>query len=103
MTDEERSLIQDLDKCDFGEIHTMHKAKVEARKNMSKEEKLVCNIQFLMVENAITDSFRFLIVHLTGVERGQPENPRQVRVLSARPPQRAHWQLQARTAGPLSR
>lgn len=41
MTHEERSLIQELDKCDFGEIHAMHKAKVEARKNMTKEEKLV--------------------------------------------------------------
>uniref|UniRef100_A0A3Q4HZB9 DNA topoisomerase n=1 Tax=Neolamprologus brichardi TaxID=32507 RepID=A0A3Q4HZB9_NEOBR len=41
MTHEERSLIQDLDKCNFGEIHAMHKAKTEARKNMSKEEKKV--------------------------------------------------------------
>lgn len=41
MTHEERSLIKDLEKCDFGEIHSMHKAKVEARKNMSKEEKQV--------------------------------------------------------------
>lgn len=41
MTHEERSLIQDFEKCDFGEIHAMHKAKVEARKNMTKEEKLV--------------------------------------------------------------
>ncbi|KAA8590439.1 hypothetical protein FQN60_014373 [Etheostoma spectabile] len=28
MTHEERSLIKDLDKCDFGEIHAMHKAKI---------------------------------------------------------------------------
>lgn len=41
MTHEERALIQDLEKCDFGEINAMHKAKVEARKNMTKEEKLV--------------------------------------------------------------
>lgn len=41
MTHKERSQIQDLDKCDFGEMHTMHKVKVEARKNMTKEEKLV--------------------------------------------------------------
>lgn len=41
MTHEERSLIQNLDKCDFGEMHAMHKAKVEARKSMTKEEKLV--------------------------------------------------------------
>lgn len=42
MTNEERALIKDLEKCDFGEIHAMHKAKVEARRNMTKEEKLVC-------------------------------------------------------------
>lgn len=41
MTNEERKLIKDLDKCDFGEIHAMHKAKVEARKQLTKEEKLV--------------------------------------------------------------
>ena len=41
MTHEERLLIQDLEKCDFGALHAMHKAKVEARKNMTKEEKLV--------------------------------------------------------------
>lgn len=75
MTDEERSLIQELDKCDFGEIHAMHKAKVEARKNMSKEEKLVCNIQFRKV-NVIMESFRYVIDHFTGVKRGQSENPR---------------------------
>lgn len=61
MTDEERLLIQELDKCDFGEIHAMHKAKVEARKSMSKEEKLVCNIQFIKVKNVIMDSFRFIM------------------------------------------
>jgi len=44
MTPKERSLIEDLDKCDFGEINTMHKAKVEARKNMTKEEKKVSSI-----------------------------------------------------------
>uniref|UniRef100_A0A673FZR1 Zgc:173742 n=1 Tax=Sinocyclocheilus rhinocerous TaxID=307959 RepID=A0A673FZR1_9TELE len=41
MTLEERQLIMDLNKCDFGELHAMHKKKVEARKNLSKEEKLV--------------------------------------------------------------
>ncbi|XP_062860294.1 DNA topoisomerase I, mitochondrial [Trichomycterus rosablanca] len=41
MTLEERMLITDLNKCDFGELHVMHRQKVEARKNMSKEEKLV--------------------------------------------------------------
>ena len=41
MSSEERLLIQDLNKCDFGELHAMHREKVEARKNLSKEEKLV--------------------------------------------------------------
>ncbi|XP_050990379.1 DNA topoisomerase I, mitochondrial [Labeo rohita] len=41
MTLEERQLIMDLNKCDFGELHAFHKQKVEARKNLSKEEKLV--------------------------------------------------------------
>lgn len=41
MTLEEKQLIMDLNKCDFGELHAMHKQKVETRKNMSKEEKLV--------------------------------------------------------------
>uniref|UniRef100_A0AAR2M0P0 DNA topoisomerase I n=1 Tax=Pygocentrus nattereri TaxID=42514 RepID=A0AAR2M0P0_PYGNA len=41
MTLEERMLITDLNKCDFGELHAMHKQKVEARKNLSKEEKQI--------------------------------------------------------------
>lgn len=70
MTDDERALIQDLDKCDFGEIHAMHKAKVEARKSMSKDEKLVCNIQFIMLKNVIINSCSFIIVRFIGFERG---------------------------------
>ncbi|XP_036440551.1 DNA topoisomerase I, mitochondrial [Colossoma macropomum] len=41
MTLEERMLITDLNKCDFGELHAMHRQKVEARKNLSKEEKQI--------------------------------------------------------------
>ncbi|MCJ8733214.1 hypothetical protein PDJAM_G00220640 [Pangasius djambal] len=41
MSLEERMLITDLNKCDFGALHAMHREKVEARKNMSKEDKLV--------------------------------------------------------------
>lgn len=41
MTLEEKQLITDLNKCDFGELHAMHKQRVEDRKNMSKEEKQV--------------------------------------------------------------
>uniref|UniRef100_A0A8C1AL10 DNA topoisomerase I DNA binding eukaryotic-type domain-containing protein n=1 Tax=Cyprinus carpio carpio TaxID=630221 RepID=A0A8C1AL10_CYPCA len=38
---EEKQLIMDLNKCDFGELHAKHKQKVEVRKNLSKEEKLL--------------------------------------------------------------
>lgn len=41
-------LIKDLDKCDFGEMHAMHKAKVEAKKNLTKEEKQVVCILLLL-------------------------------------------------------
>ncbi|XP_056622350.1 DNA topoisomerase I, mitochondrial isoform X1 [Triplophysa dalaica] len=41
MSLEEKQLITDLNKCDFGELLVMHKQRVEARKNMSKEEKQV--------------------------------------------------------------
>lgn len=41
----------------------MHKAKVEARKNMSKEEKQVCNIQFIMLKNVIMNRYCFIIGH----------------------------------------
>lgn len=47
MVDEERLLITDLDKCDFREIHTMHKATVEAKKNSTVAEKLVVFFAFL--------------------------------------------------------
>ncbi|XP_036405890.1 DNA topoisomerase 1-like isoform X2 [Megalops cyprinoides] len=39
MTVEERMLITDLNKCDFGELFRMHQARVEVQHNMSKEEK----------------------------------------------------------------
>ncbi|TRY85237.1 hypothetical protein DNTS_009275 [Danionella cerebrum] len=41
MTLDEKQLITDLNKCDFGELHAMHKQKVEERKNLSKEQKLI--------------------------------------------------------------
>nr|DBA16843.1 TPA: hypothetical protein GDO54_002372 [Pyxicephalus adspersus] len=40
MTLEEKTVITDLSKCDFTEMHTYFKAKSEERKNRSKEEKL---------------------------------------------------------------
>ncbi|PWA33053.1 hypothetical protein CCH79_00013000 [Gambusia affinis] len=41
MTHQERLVITDLEKCDFKELHALHKDKVEARKALSKEEKQV--------------------------------------------------------------
>uniref|UniRef100_H3CTS1 DNA topoisomerase I n=1 Tax=Tetraodon nigroviridis TaxID=99883 RepID=H3CTS1_TETNG len=85
MTDEERSLIQELDKCDFGEIHAMHKAKVEARKNMSKEEKLVLK----EANQKILDEYGYCLldhhrerignfkIEPPGLFRGRGEHPKQ--------------------------
>ncbi|XP_063336233.1 DNA topoisomerase I, mitochondrial [Pelmatolapia mariae] len=85
MTHEERSLIQDLDKCGFGEIHAMHKAKTEARKNMSKEEK-----QALKETNQkIVDEYGYCLldhhkerignfkIEPPGLFRGRGEHPKQ--------------------------
>jgi len=47
MTKAERELIVSLDKCNFNEIAHYYKLKSEERKNMSKEEKQVCSIQFI--------------------------------------------------------
>lgn len=41
MTSEEKAKITDLKKCDFSEMHQYFKAQSEARKAMTKEEKLV--------------------------------------------------------------
>lgn len=76
MSPEEKSLIKDLEKCDFSEIHTMHKANVEARKSMSKEEKQVTLFLFSLVlipgiQNGKAPSERIFVV---GSERSQPED-----------------------------
>ncbi|GAA6227782.1 DNA topoisomerase I, mitochondrial-like isoform X1, partial [Lates japonicus] len=85
MTHEEMSLIQDLDKCDFGEIHAMHKAKVEARKNMTKEEKLALK----EANQKIVDEYGFCLldhhkerignfkIEPPGLFRGRGEHPKQ--------------------------
>ena len=41
MTPEEKATITDLKKCDFNQMNEYFKAQSEARKAMSKEEKLV--------------------------------------------------------------
>jgi DNA topoisomerase-1 len=41
MTPEEKSKITDLNKCNFNEMSEHFKAQSEARKQMSKDEKLV--------------------------------------------------------------
>lgn len=102
MTHEERSLIKNLEKCDFGEIHAMHVAKVEARRNMSKEEKLVYfrsfshekhDVSLLFFWRKVTVYDCALVICSAGCERGQREDQGRVRLLPAGPPQRAHWQL----------
>ncbi|XP_028263769.1 DNA topoisomerase I, mitochondrial [Parambassis ranga] len=85
MTNKERLLIQDLDKCDFGEMHAMHKAKVEARKNMTKEEK-----QALKEDNQrVVDEYGYCIldqhkerignfkIEPPGLFRGRGDHPKQ--------------------------
>lgn len=42
MTDQERSTIQDLGKCNFKAVHEYFKMKAEERRARSKEEKQVC-------------------------------------------------------------
>ncbi|XP_042352155.1 DNA topoisomerase I, mitochondrial [Plectropomus leopardus] len=85
MTHEERSLIKNLDKCDFGEIHAMHKAKVEARKNMTKEEKLAVK----EANQKIVDEYGYCLldhhkerignfkIEPPGLFRGRGEHPKQ--------------------------
>uniref|UniRef100_UPI0037E72D7C DNA topoisomerase I, mitochondrial n=1 Tax=Semicossyphus pulcher TaxID=241346 RepID=UPI0037E72D7C len=85
MTHEERTLIQDLNKCNFGEIHAMHKAKVEARKNMTKEEKLVLK----EANQKIVEEYGFCLldhhkerignfkIEPPGLFRGRGEHPKQ--------------------------
>ncbi|XP_024137438.1 DNA topoisomerase I, mitochondrial isoform X2 [Oryzias melastigma] len=85
MSPEEKSVIKDLDKCDFSEIHAMHKARVEARKNLSKEEK-----QTLKEANQkIVEEFGYCLldhhkerignfkIEPPGLFRGRGEHPKQ--------------------------
>ncbi|KAF5904732.1 DNA topoisomerase I, mitochondrial-like isoform X1 [Clarias magur] len=85
MTLEERMLITDLNKCDFGELHGMHREKVEARKNMSKEEKQVIKEanQKILEEfgYCMLDHHRERIgnfkIEPPGLFRGRGEHPKQ--------------------------
>ncbi|XP_074488002.1 DNA topoisomerase I, mitochondrial [Sebastes fasciatus] len=85
MTHEERLLIKDLDKCDFGEMHAMHKAKVEARKAMTKKEKLALK----EANQKIVDEYGYCLldqhkerignfkIEPPGLFRGRGEHPKQ--------------------------
>jgi len=44
MTKQEREVITDMKKCNFNELAEHFKVKSEERKNMSKEEKQVCEM-----------------------------------------------------------
>lgn len=48
MTPEEKEIITDLKKCNFNDFNEYYKMKSEERKNMSKEEKLVSVLIFLI-------------------------------------------------------
>ncbi|XP_056137315.1 DNA topoisomerase 1 isoform X1 [Lampris incognitus] len=85
MTEDERLLIGNLNKCDFGEIHAMHKAKVEAKKNLSKEDKLALK----EANQKIVDEYGFCMldhhkerignfkIEPPGLFRGRGEHPKQ--------------------------
>nr|XP_023683059.1 DNA topoisomerase I, mitochondrial-like isoform X1 [Paramormyrops kingsleyae]XP_023683060.1 DNA topoisomerase I, mitochondrial-like isoform X1 [Paramormyrops kingsleyae]XP_023683061.1 DNA topoisomerase I, mitochondrial-like isoform X1 [Paramormyrops kingsleyae]XP_023683062.1 DNA topoisomerase I, mitochondrial-like isoform X1 [Paramormyrops kingsleyae]XP_023683064.1 DNA topoisomerase I, mitochondrial-like isoform X1 [Paramormyrops kingsleyae]XP_023683065.1 DNA topoisomerase I, mitochondrial- len=85
MTHEERKLITHLEKCDFGELFQMHKDKVEARRNMSKEEKqIIKEANQKIVEEfgyCVLDSHRERIgnfkIEPPGLFRGRGEHPKQ--------------------------
>uniref|UniRef100_A0A3Q4AAV0 DNA topoisomerase I n=1 Tax=Mola mola TaxID=94237 RepID=A0A3Q4AAV0_MOLML len=78
MTHEERSLIKNLDKCDFGEIHAMHKSKVETRKNMTKDEKLkiLDEYGYCLLDHHKERIGNFKI-EPPGLFRGRGEHPKQ--------------------------
>ncbi|XP_028813786.1 DNA topoisomerase 1 isoform X3 [Denticeps clupeoides] len=85
MTLEERMLITDLEKCDFGEYHNFHKQKVEERKNRTKEEKQVLK----EANQKITDEYGFCMldhhrerignfkIEPPGLFRGRGDHPKQ--------------------------
>ncbi|XP_056381790.1 DNA topoisomerase I, mitochondrial-like isoform X2 [Hyla sarda] len=85
MTLEERIVISDLAKCDFTEIFTYHKAKMEERKNRTKEEKLITK-----EENAkLVEEFGYCLmdrhkerignfkIEPPGLFRGRGDHPKQ--------------------------
>ncbi|KAK5928413.1 hypothetical protein CgunFtcFv8_013479 [Champsocephalus gunnari] len=85
MTHEERTLIKDLDKCNFTELFAMHKARVEARKLMTKEEKLAVK----EANQKIVDEYGYCLldhhkerignfkIEPPGLFRGRGEHPKQ--------------------------
>ncbi|XP_076841571.1 DNA topoisomerase I, mitochondrial isoform X2 [Brachyhypopomus gauderio] len=85
MTVEERALITDLNKCDFGELHDMHKRRVETRKNMSKDEKQAIK----EANQKVTEEYGFCLldhhrerignfkIEPPGLFRGRGEHPKQ--------------------------
>ncbi|KAJ8281210.1 hypothetical protein GJAV_G00064860 [Gymnothorax javanicus] len=82
---EERKLITDLNKCDFGELFRMHQEKVQTRRNMSKEEKQVIK----EANQKIIDEFGFCLldhhrerignfkIEPPGLFRGRGDHPKQ--------------------------
>ncbi|KAG5848539.1 hypothetical protein ANANG_G00099530 [Anguilla anguilla] len=85
MSLEERTLITDLNKCDFGELFAMHQEKVQARRNISKEEKQVIK----EANQKIVEEYGFCLldhhrerignfkIEPPGLFRGRGEHPKQ--------------------------
>ncbi|KAJ8335517.1 hypothetical protein SKAU_G00388590 [Synaphobranchus kaupii] len=85
MSLDERMLITDLNNCDFGELFRMHREKVEARRNTSKEDKQVIKEanQKIMEEYGycMLDHHRERIgnfkIEPPGLFRGRGDHPKQ--------------------------
>ncbi|XP_069073953.1 DNA topoisomerase I, mitochondrial-like isoform X2 [Pleurodeles waltl] len=85
MTLEEKTVIVDLDKCDFTEMFTYYKGKMEEKKNITKEEKLVNK----EVNEKIVQEFGFCVmdqhrerignfkIEPPGLFRGRGDHPKQ--------------------------
>lgn len=69
MTAEEKTKLTDLKKCDFSEMSDYFKAQSEARKAMTKEEKLVsCFGNYIKTKSDFVCIFiYFLLIYSTGV------------------------------------
>lgn len=73
MTPEEKAKITDLKKCDFNEMNDYFKAQSEARKAMTKEEKLVS--YFIYIVSELNHGAEGLFVKLHSCHLGMTLSP----------------------------